>query len=75
MEQRQFFRALGKNDTSWYALRWKCSRSAMGEIIWGGCAFLLFLAAGPFCVPVVLLALVQLASQAWQKGAEEPPRA
>ena len=48
------------------------NRSALSEACWGSCAFLLFLIAGPFSAPVVLLALMQLARKAQEEGVREP---
>ena len=45
---------------------------AISEAYWGSCAFLLFLIAGPFSTPVVLLALTHLARKAQEEGGREP---
>jgi hypothetical protein len=47
-------------------------RLALNEAFWGSCAFILFLLAGPFSTPVVLLALANLAKEAQQADYPEP---
>ncbi len=51
---------------------WQLHRSTISEAGWGSCACLLFLIAGPFSTPVVLLALAQLARKAQEEGGREP---
>ncbi|MDO5674470.1 MAG: hypothetical protein Q4G66_06095 [bacterium] len=52
---------------------WRQShRLILSEAGWGSCACLLFLIAGPFSAPVVLLALAHLARKAQEEGGREP---
>ncbi len=51
---------------------WKAKHSTITEMSWASCAFLLFLIAGPFSAPVVLLALAQLARTAQEENLREP---
>ena len=51
---------------------WQSHHMAISEAYWGSCAFLLFLIAGPFSTPVVLLALTHLARKAQEEGGREP---
>lgn len=53
-------------------LWWRSQRIAIEEVCWGSCACLLFLIAGPFSTPVVLLALMHLARKAQEEGGREP---
>lgn len=66
----------GKSNTSSQlasARLWlQSNRAAISEACWGSCACLLFLIAGPFSAPVVLLALMQLARKAQEEGGREP---
>jgi hypothetical protein len=72
MEQPKICQGKYKSDTpslhAWIQLH----RHTMSEIWWGSCACLLFLLSGPFCTPVVLLALAHLARKAQQEGIQEP---
>ncbi|NLZ17869.1 MAG: hypothetical protein GX087_09095 [Desulfobulbaceae bacterium] len=72
MNQRNIFRNPNKNKTRSLLAWWQVNRGDVSEYFWGSCAFLLFLLSGPFCTPVVLLAMARLAYEAQQSGCREP---
>lgn len=72
MKQRNIFTNTSEIKTRSLLVWWQANRGSVSEYFWGSCAFLLFLLSGPFCTPVVLLAMARLAYEAQQGECREP---